>query len=87
MTPRQVRLAVVAVGVLLAGCLPHENVAMQGDSGGVIINYVGNVADTLPLARRHCAQYERLPVLHKTEDERAVYFCVKPGEVPLGSRS
>ena len=34
---------------------------MDGQADGVIIQYFGDLAETLPLARDHCAQYERVP--------------------------
>jgi hypothetical protein len=52
---------------------------MQGTADWVIISYVGDVAATLPLARQHCAQFERLPVFRQTKDTNAVYACVRAG--------
>ncbi|HWB51779.1 MAG TPA: hypothetical protein VG651_21910 [Stellaceae bacterium] len=68
------------VAAFLAGCeLPHQDVAMRGTADWVLINYVGDVSDTLPIARRHCAQYERQPVFVQTKENSALYRCVKPG--------
>jgi hypothetical protein len=73
----------LAIGFLLGACtVPSQNVAMQGNADGVIISYVGDVAGTLPIARQHCARYERVPVLHETKEDHVVYFCIKP---PTGS--
>jgi hypothetical protein len=71
-------VSLVALGALLGGCndIPHQNVAMRGNADGVMINYVGEVADTLPIARQHCAQYERVPVLRQAKDNNATYACV-----------
>lgn len=55
---------------------------MQGNADGVVISYVGDIANTLPIARQHCARYERVPVLHDAKENHAVYFCVRPGAVP-----
>jgi hypothetical protein len=80
---RPAGLMAVAIGSLLGACTaPPQDVAFQGNADGVIINYVGDVADTLPIAKQHCARYERVPVLHETKEERVVYFCIKP---PSGS--
>jgi hypothetical protein len=69
--------------LLLGGCnIPHHDVAMSGNADGVIISYVGDVAETLPIAREHCARYERLPVLRQTKDENAVYVCVQANPPP-----
>ena len=67
----------------VGGCAaPYHDTLMQGNANGVAINFVGDVAETLPLARQFCARYERVPVLHETKDDNAYYFCVKPAEAP-----
>jgi len=80
------RAAVVfglALAALLAACsLPHQDVAMRGNADWVLISYAGDASGTLPIARRHCAQYERQPVLRQTKDNSALYMCVKPGAAP-----
>ncbi|HWD59661.1 MAG TPA: hypothetical protein VG308_15345 [Stellaceae bacterium] len=76
-------LGLCGLGALAGGCTQSpQNVVMRGSADGVIINYYGDVGATLPLARQHCAQYERVPVLHETKESNAVYFCVRPGEEP-----
>jgi len=83
MTRRSARPFLLTLGALLAGCdPPHHDVAMRGNADGVIINYFGDIAETLPLARQHCAQYERVPMLHQTQDNNAIYFCVRADAVP-----
>ena len=75
---RSVRCLTLTLGALLGACaLPHQDAAIQGNADGVIINYFGDVAETLPLARQHCAQYERTPVLRETQDNNAIYRCVR----------
>jgi hypothetical protein len=70
----------LALAAPLAACtLPHQDVAMRGTADWVLINYAGDVSDTLPIARRHCAQYERQPELRQAKDNSALYMCVKPG--------
>jgi hypothetical protein len=78
------RPIILALGALLLdGCdIPHHDVAMSGNADGVVISYVGDVAETLPLARQHCAQYERVPVLRQTKDENAIYVCVRNNPAP-----
>ncbi|HTW53721.1 MAG TPA: hypothetical protein VME45_17655 [Stellaceae bacterium] len=71
------------LAALLGGCsAPHRDTVMQGDANGVTVNYFGDLAETLPLARQFCARYERVPVLHETKNENAYYFCVKPADAP-----
>jgi hypothetical protein len=80
---RAARFLVLAFAALLCACnTPPQNVAMGGNADGVIINYFGDVAQTLPLARQHCARYERVPVLHETSENHAVYFCVRAAAAP-----
>ena len=70
------------LAVLLAGCLPTQNAAMHGGPDGVSINYVGDVGATLPIARQHCARYERVPVLASTKDNTVTYACVRASATP-----
>jgi len=84
MTLRKPLLACLAIGALLAGCdnLPHQDAATQGNADGVVINYYGDINETLPLAQQHCARYERVPMLRQTKDNNAYYSCVRPGAAP-----
>jgi hypothetical protein len=83
MTRSAAKPLMLMLAALLGGCAAqaHDTV-MQGDANGVAINYSGDIAETLPLARQFCARYERVPVLHVTRDENAYYFCVKPADAP-----
>jgi len=66
--------------LLLGACTtPPKDAALQGNANGVVISYVGDINATLPLAQQHCARYERVPVLHGTGDNRAIYLCVPRG--------
>ena len=60
-----------------AGCLPYQNTAMYGNADGVAISYAGDVAETMPIARRHCAQFERQPVLRNTTADTVFYACIR----------
>lgn len=81
MTRSAAKLLGLTLAAMVGGCAaPHHDTVMQGDANGVVVNYFGDVAETLPLARQFCARYERVPVLHGTRDENAYYFCVKPGD-------
>jgi hypothetical protein len=72
----------LALGAALAGCFPHQDAVLHGDADWVAVNYVGDVADTLPLARQHCAQYERTPLLKSTKDNVANYACIRVSASP-----
>jgi hypothetical protein len=56
-------LAFSAVAAALAACSgPSPNIR-EGNADKVQVNYSGDVATAWPLARKHCAQYERVPRL------------------------
>lgn len=77
------RVAILVLGASIGGCaIAHKDTVMSGNADGLIINYYGDVAETLPLARQHCAQYERVPVLHEAKDDNVVYFCVRAEAAP-----
>ncbi len=75
---RVARLSGISLCMLLGAC-EHKDVALQGTADWVIITYVGDIAETQPIARQHCAQFERVPVLRQTKDNTAIYGCVKRG--------
>ena len=41
------------------------------------VEYGGDVASAWPLARRHCAEFERVPSLRETDGNVATFDCVK----------
>jgi hypothetical protein len=64
-----------AIGVLV-GCASQPFVK-GGDAKSVEIGYSGNLDAATPLARRHCAQYERnARFIDKTIDS-ALFECVR----------
>jgi hypothetical protein len=74
--------ATLAFCLALAGCAqPYQNVIMMdGKADGVVIQYYGDVNATLPLARQHCAAYERVPVRrsYSAEKNLVIYACTAP---------
>ncbi len=64
----------------LTGCAqqPKNVIMMDGKAEGVVIQYYGDVSATQPLARQHCAAYERVPALrsYSAEKNLAIYGCV-----------
>jgi hypothetical protein len=77
-------LAAWALLALLDGCgaVTPQDAVMQGNANGVVINYVGDLNPTVPLAQQYCARFERVPVLHETKEGNAYYFCVPPSAAP-----
>ena len=47
-----------------------------GDSNSVEIGYSGDPETALPIARRHCAQFEKAPRLVDAGANVAVFNCV-----------
>jgi len=68
-------LLLLTVGIL-AGCAGPKPFVREGNADSVAIGYSGDVASTLPLARAHCARFERVPHLVETTIETADYDCV-----------
>jgi hypothetical protein len=74
----------VAIGALAAalGACEHHDAAMHGNADGVMISYAGDINETLPIARQHCGQYERIPVLRTIRDDAAIYACIRVNAAP-----
>ena len=75
-------LAAVTAATLF-GCNAPAPSIREGNANSVQIDYGGDIATAWPLARRHCAQYERVPRLAETGDgdngiENASFDCVRP---------
>ena len=56
-------LALASGVAVLAGCNAPEPNIREGDADSVQVTYGGDVATAFPLARKHCAQFERVPRL------------------------
>jgi len=74
-----VMLAVGAAGAALLGCTAPHPTVHSGDANSVEVSYAGDVAATLPVARGHCAQFERVPRLVDAGagTDIAIYDCVR----------
>lgn len=71
------RLALAIATAVLPGCAgPHAFVS-QGDANSVTVGFTGDVANALPLARQHCAQFERVPRLADKDLDVAYFDCVR----------
>jgi hypothetical protein len=53
--------------VMPAGCSAPKPNIREGNADTVQVSYGGDVATAWPLARKHCAQFERMPRLADTE--------------------
>jgi hypothetical protein len=50
-----------------------------GNAESVEIGFSGDVSNALPLARRHCARFERVPRYQMPTLDGAIFECVRPG--------
>jgi hypothetical protein len=71
-------LAASAAGAALCGCTGPHPFVRNGDANSVEITYAGDAASALPVARQHCAQYERVPRLVNAGVDLAIFDCVAP---------
>jgi hypothetical protein len=62
---------------ILAGCDGPKAYVREGDAESVELSYAGDVASTLPVARAHCARFERVPRLVQNSIDLAEYDCVR----------
>ena len=62
---------------VLSGCTAPHPAVLAGDANSVEVSYGGDVASALPLARRHCAQFERVPHLRDAALDIAIFDCVR----------
>jgi hypothetical protein len=61
----------------LSGCAADSHAYVDaGDAKSVSVVYGHDLARALPLAREHCAQYERVPQLRNVGEDMAVFDCV-----------
>jgi hypothetical protein len=51
----------------------------EGNADSVEIGFSGDISNAMPLARKHCAQYERVPRYAMGALDGAVFDCVRPG--------
>jgi hypothetical protein len=69
-------LAIVE-GLLLGGCGGPQPFVREGSAESVEIAYSGDPGSALPLARRHCAQFSRVPRLVNSGADSAVFDCIR----------
>ena len=67
----------LGIGAVLAGCIGPHAYVREGDANAVQVVYGGDDAGVaLPLARRHCAQYEKIPRFVDAGANLATFDCV-----------
>ena len=71
-------LALILSGSLTTGCSGPKAFLLSGDAKRAEVGYGADPATTLPLAKAHCAAYERVPRLLEAQENIATYECYKP---------
>ena len=61
----------------LAACTGPSPFVRAGDANSVEVGYSGDVEAALPIARRHCAQFEKVPRLVDAGANVAAFNCVR----------
>lgn len=77
MIARRILLLVLAYSIIPA-CTGSKPFLLQGDANSAQVGYSGNADDATPVARKHCAQYERVPRFLEAEENIAFFDCVPP---------
>lgn len=61
----------------LAACTGPQPHLRQGDADSAEVQYSGDVETALPIARQHCASFEKVPQLRDAGEDTAIFDCVK----------
>jgi hypothetical protein len=51
---------------------------LQGDANSAQVGYYGEIDSATPVARQHCARYERAPRFLEADQNVAFFDCVRP---------
>jgi hypothetical protein len=63
---------------LVGGCAEPTPFLLNGDAKSAEVGYGMDASATLPVAKLHCAEYERVPRLLQAQDNIAYYECIRP---------
>lgn len=69
-------VAALLAAAAATACRQTQAFILSGDAAGAEISYADSPAETLALARQHCAQFEKVPHLMSSGTNVAVYHCV-----------
>ena len=73
---RALYAALIFLGI--GACLPSRVYVLHSEPGKVAVGYTGDIEAATAVAKRHCAQFERQPVLVSAEEDVAYFDCVRP---------
>jgi hypothetical protein len=71
------RLLAVGLAAGAVACAPKPFV-LDGDADYVRVTYAGDMESATAVAKRHCAQFERVPRFREIEESVVYFFCVRP---------
>ena len=72
---RRRAFAIAALALALASCNTRA-FFRQGDADSVEVGYAGDVETAFPVARKHCARFERVPQLVESRIDTAYFNCI-----------
>ena len=78
MNSGRVLLSMALTGLALAACAGPHQVLLQGDAKEAQVGYAGDLDGATAIARRHCAEYERVPHFVGVAEDVAYFDCVRP---------
>jgi hypothetical protein len=61
-----------------SACTGPTPILLQGDASSAQVGYYGEIDGATVVARRHCAQYERVPRFLDADQNVAFFDCVPP---------
>jgi hypothetical protein len=68
----------LAIGGFCAACVQGNPFLLQGDAASAQVGFGGGGIDAATaVARRHCAQFERVPRFVEAEENVAFFDCVQ----------
>jgi hypothetical protein len=67
---------VLLVGSSVAACISPKHILLQGDARSAQVTYSGDIDSATLVAKRHCAQYERVPRFLEAAEDVAFFDCV-----------
>jgi hypothetical protein len=82
MSLKSSRVAALFLGLIaamLAACGAPGPFVREGNAESVEIGFSGDVSNAMPLARKHCAQFEREPRFVSPTLDGGLFECVRPG--------
>jgi hypothetical protein len=75
-------LFLALIGAAISACGGPGPFVREGSANSVEIGFSGDLSNAMPLARKHCAQFERVPRYLMPTLDGGIFECVRPGAGP-----